>query len=232
MLFILVVIHMYDSSNSAVNTYIGSCNMSIDSSTNNNVNSYFTDKTDFTIAPLKNINKKSTIYIIENRKMLRDCFEKCLIKAFDAHTIMAFASIAECDQSKILFREGDIIILCCDARETPQTEEGRNDLLSRSGIEARFVILCDSENLAGVVEQLNNGAHGYIPTSVGLNVAIEAIRLVQAGGVFVPASCVFQHCEPDEPAAPRSQFTPRQSAVGSGSGRSSCGRRHGCPPRK
>ncbi|TNC05118.1 response regulator transcription factor [Methylobacterium terricola] len=187
--------------------------MSINVNKDNNSNSYFAGQSVFETASLKGTDKKSSIYVIESRKMIRDCLEKCLIKAFDAQTIMAFASINEWDQSKVLCRAGDIIILCCDAHDTPQIEEDRNDLLSRPGIEARFVFLCDSEDLAGVVEQLNKGAHGYIPTSVGLNVAIEAIRLVQAGGIFIPSSCVFQHCEPIESVTPRSQFTRRQSAV-------------------
>ncbi|MET7245868.1 response regulator transcription factor [Methylobacterium sp. EM32] len=187
--------------------------MSINDDMSNDKNLSFEDHRDFTITSSKNIDINSSIYVIESRKMLRDCLEKCLIKSFNDQTIMSFASIDEWDQSKILCREGDIIIICCDALETPQTKEDRNDLLFRSGIEARFVLLCDSEDLAGVVEQLSKGVHGYIPTSVSLNVAIEAIRLVQAGGIFIPSSCVFQHCEPVEPVTPRSQFTPRQSAV-------------------
>ena len=38
---------------------------------------------------------------------------------------------------------------------------------------------------------LECGAKGYIPSSVGIDVCIEAIGLALAGGIFVPASSVF-----------------------------------------
>lgn len=46
-----------------------------------------------------------------------------------------------------------------------------------------------------VVEMLKIGVHGFIPTSVSTEVAVQALRLVCAGGTFVPASCL--HSLPD-----------------------------------
>ncbi|MGX7709385.1 LuxR C-terminal-related transcriptional regulator [Methylobacterium sp. Gmos1] len=187
--------------------------MGIKDSMHNHITSSSIDgDNDITVSE-KNTDSNPSICIIDNRKMLRDCLEKCLVKAFGSHIIATFASIDEWDQSAVSRKEGDVVILCCDARETVQSELERNNLLSRNNFEVRIAILCDSEDLGDVVEYLNKGASGYIPTSVSLNVAIEAIRLVQAGGIFVPASSVFQHCKPGEPAVARSQFTPRQSAV-------------------
>ncbi len=45
----------------------------------------------------------------------------------------------------------------------------------------------DSHYVAGILAQ---GARGYIPTSVSLSVAIGALCLAMAGGVFVPASAL------------------------------------------
>src|SRR4029077_8673075 len=39
-----------------------------------------------------------------------------------------------------------------------------------------------------IVGALKRGARGYIPSSLSFKVAVEAVRLVEAGGVFVPAS--------------------------------------------
>ncbi|MGK9230428.1 response regulator transcription factor [Inquilinus limosus] len=54
------------------------------------------------------------------------------------------------------------------------------------------VVIGDIETPAHVVQVLAYGMRGYIPTSVDLNIAIEAIRLAQAGGIFVPAKCLVQ----------------------------------------
>ena len=55
---------------------------------------------------------------------------------------------------------------------------------------------------------LEQGVRGYIPVSLPLEVAIEAIRLVEAGGVFVPASSLMAPSE-----GLHGHFTGRQAAV-------------------
>lgn len=44
------------------------------------------------------------------------------------------------------------------------------------------------------MEALRCGVRGYIPTSFSPRVAVEAIRLVFAGGTFIPASALKQPC--------------------------------------
>ncbi|TIU84840.1 MAG: response regulator transcription factor, partial [Mesorhizobium sp.] len=53
------------------------------------------------------------------------------------------------------------------------------------------VILADTEDLAQILAALECGARGYIPTSVGIDVCVEAVNLAAAGGIFVPASSVL-----------------------------------------
>ncbi|CAO3380895.1 LuxR C-terminal-related transcriptional regulator [Azospirillum argentinense] len=50
-----------------------------------------------------------------------------------------------------------------------------------------LIMLSDSDEAATALEAIRRGAHGYISTTVGLTMALEAIRLVAAGGIFVPA---------------------------------------------
>lgn len=42
-----------------------------------------------------------------------------------------------------------------------------------------------------IVDAIGRGARGYIPTSVPLEIVVEVIRLVRAGGVFVPATSLI-----------------------------------------
>ncbi len=80
------------------------------------------------------------------------------------------------------------------------------------------VILSDSEDAQEILDYLQLGAKGCIPTSLPLDVAVEAINLVLAGGVFIPANSLLSAPE-TEPAqegrgsAYNGVFTTRQSAV-------------------
>ena len=59
------------------------------------------------------------------------------------------------------------------------------------------VFLAEREEWAQVVRAMEIGARGYIPTSVDIKVCVEAIHLATAGGMYVPASMVFQTAPTD-----------------------------------
>ena len=50
-----------------------------------------------------------------------------------------------------------------------------------------MVVVSDIDDLNYIVRVLKSGVRGYIPTSLRFNIAVEAVRLVKAGGVFIPA---------------------------------------------
>ena len=79
-----------------------------------------------------------------------------------------------------------------------------------------IILFSDVDDLDSVVQALHAGARGYLPTSVSLEVAMEAIHLVIAGGTYVPASILFAaHRSSQVPGIPKSLelFTARQAAV-------------------
>lgn len=53
-----------------------------------------------------------------------------------------------------------------------------------------LVVMSDHDDGRHVVEALRCGVRGYIPTTIHPYVAVEALRLVQAGGTFIPASAL------------------------------------------
>jgi DNA-binding NarL/FixJ family response regulator len=82
-----------------------------------------------------------------------------------------------------------------------------------------IIVLSDTDDLSQVVKMLEYGARGFIPSSVGIAVCVEAIGLAVAGGIFVPASSVLsvRHLVNESPAtSPRAlsgMFTLRQEEV-------------------
>jgi DNA-binding NarL/FixJ family response regulator len=76
------------------------------------------------------------------------------------------------------------------------------------------VIVSDVDDFDHIVRALKSGARGYIPTSLPFNVAVEAVRLVKAGGTFVPAgSFVHDHHEKQPASKTSVLLTERQMKV-------------------
>jgi len=53
--------------------------------------------------------------------------------------------------------------------------------------EAQVVVFSDRDDVEDVNEALTCGMRGYIPTSVEAEVAFAALRLIDAGGIYIPA---------------------------------------------
>jgi DNA-binding NarL/FixJ family response regulator len=78
------------------------------------------------------------------------------------------------------------------------------------------IVLADTDELGQIVKALEYGAKGYIPSSVSIDVCIEAIALALAGGIFVPASSILamhQLLESGNTHPLASMFTSRQAEV-------------------
>ena len=63
--------------------------------------------------------------------------------------------------------------------------------LGQSGVNVPVVVMSDMDGLHQVLSVLKTGVRGYIPTSMPLSLALEALRLVCAGGTYIPAESVL-----------------------------------------
>ncbi len=89
---------------------------------------------------------------------------------------------------------------------------------------APLVILSDRKDVSLVMDAFHWGARGFLPTSLDAAVIIQVLRLVQAGGTFMPADVLLAALEAQLPgtdgglasdlkSAHREIFTPRQWEV-------------------
>jgi DNA-binding NarL/FixJ family response regulator len=83
---------------------------------------------------------------------------------------------------------------------------------------APVIVLCDADGIESVLAAFEIGARGYIPTaSTSLKLAVEIMRLVKAGGTFVPPSSLsvrrVSRQGTTRGATTSLQFTERQLAV-------------------
>ncbi|HET9904108.1 MAG TPA: response regulator transcription factor [Xanthobacteraceae bacterium] len=133
--------------------------------------------------------------------------------------VHAFGSVSELTPPRSAPSGSTVIVLCAQGRDGVAVERDIA-LLSSNAADIPIVVVSDSEDVGHVIAALNCGARGYIPTSVKLNVAVEALRLVAAGGTFVPASCLVPSVPAADTATPAARpplpsvrLTPRQRAV-------------------
>jgi len=163
----------------------------------------------------EDINSPTLIVVIEPRIFIRECLTQCLrlvlgcsVTSFPS--VDAFLAVSDSlSASVIILSNSDKPAAAAVRRQLFVLKQARNQVPT--------IILNDLDDPDEVMGALNGGARGYIPTSVPLQVAIEAMRLVKAGGVFVPASSLVSMREkptkaPDQ-AAKCGPFTTRQAAV-------------------
>ena len=88
---------------------------------------------------------------------------------------------------------------------------------------AAIIVICDGDDARHVGEALRQGIRGYIPTTLTPHILMGALRLVQAGGTFVPAGALIDalsqeqlaldNTEAEVAALDRCGLTPRQREV-------------------
>jgi DNA-binding NarL/FixJ family response regulator len=156
-----------------------------------------------------------TIVVIEKRALVRECLTHSIRAA--GHNVLSFSSVESWLKAP---DDGlaSLVVLCTGSSPNDAGECGELLMqLCQSSRQVPSILLSDAEDPDRIVDALDQGARGYIPTSVSLDVAIEAMRLVRAGGVFVPAnSFVAARRSTERPVSRQignTRLTARQAAV-------------------
>jgi DNA-binding NarL/FixJ family response regulator len=156
-----------------------------------------------------------TSVVIEKRALVRECLTRCL-KVASGHNVISFPSVESWLEVADNFG-ASLLVLCTGGKPRDSEAHREITLLAEQSNRLPTILLSDVEDPDQIVDALNMGARGYIPTSVPLEVAVEAMRLVRAGGVFVPASSLIAARRTDGSIAARQTgnglFTARQAAV-------------------
>jgi DNA-binding NarL/FixJ family response regulator len=154
--------------------------------------------------------------VIEKRQFIRDCLARALRSA-SGQDVIALSSVEEwrniCEHTPAC-----LVLLSGHGIGDGAQLHQKIQKLSQAKKRVPTIILSDAEDIGHVADALDNGVKGYIPTNLSLDVVVEAMRLVRAGGVFIPASCLSAAREGgDQPAATKTAlgtlFTERQEAV-------------------
>jgi len=132
----------------------------------------------------------SNIIVVERRALLRECLTACLKTALGPN-ILAFPSVES--WAEVSERTSPCLVVLSTGGRDSESEAVQRDinLLSQTAGQLPIILLADAEEPNDIVDALQHGAKGYIPTSASLKIAIEAMRLVKAGGVYAPAASLI-----------------------------------------
>ncbi|TCL74551.1 response regulator transcription factor [Rhizobium sp. BK251] len=159
------------------------------------------------------------VALIDRRTLERQCLAQGLSSHNIGMKVFTFGSLEEWQQARerlgtlraVLYNAGNGDI----AHGSLESEIA--DMVATFD-PAAVIVLSENQELSAVLHAIGLGVRGYIPTSVSIDVCIQAIGLAIAGGKFVPASSVLAMrglLGVSSTAKPQitSSFTARQSAV-------------------
>ena len=128
------------------------------------------------------------IVIVEGRIFLRECIQRSIQSALSI-PVEAFSSMSEFDD----WRDSGRLRLLILSLAEGNSQEGANPLgmLSELAASAPIIVLSPRYNFELMRAVIGYGAKGYIPMTMGFQIAIEAVRFVLAGGTYVPAECLL-----------------------------------------
>ncbi len=153
------------------------------------------------------------IVIVERNAFLRDCLRAAVAGCWPGETL-ACASLAELQQLRA--SQGATLALLSILSLSEEETETESALLAHLDPCVRSLILANTDDLNDALLALGHGANGFISTSVGFDVFINAARFVSAGGTYVPPQCLLA-AKPGSAAAPEplseNAVTNRERAV-------------------
>lgn len=151
--------------------------------------------------------QKSFLVIIDPRPLTRDCFASL----FGAMT-SEFAVLSVPSPQALLERRADLggpvklALLNIGARSLADPALRSDILFLREGFDACPTVLVGDILTAGQIRQaFELGVRGYLPTTLDATVAVEALRLICAGGSFAPANALVDALTAFEPAPKRDE---------------------------
>jgi DNA-binding NarL/FixJ family response regulator len=125
------------------------------------------------------------ILVLEERPLLRECIVAAFNQRAQVHAVAA-ANAGDYRARASEFPKPGVVLICVPEGARLSSASGMNEAETDFGVPA--VVSSNDRPAAEVLVLLEAGIRGFIPNSVAVDVAVQALRLVQAGGTFVPES--------------------------------------------
>lgn len=162
-----------------------------------------------------------TIVLIDHRPLVGQCLLTSLKGTDKTATFALYPSLQQWREDG-LHPAASLVVLCLPGGQTADAELAfiTRDLEELRGWNdtASVMVMSDTESAEVIVRIFQLGVQGYIPTTSSLDVAVQAFRLVCAGGVYMPAACMLTalangSAKPQGTKKDDEVFSPRQISV-------------------
>jgi DNA-binding NarL/FixJ family response regulator len=142
-----------------------------------------------------------TIAFIDSRPLTREAITRLLNRVGSLKTI-PLSRCSELLEKGPVLSEVEIVLLNIGSAAIDNPEiVGNIALLNKVLPNTSIMVICDHEERHQIGKALREGIRGYIPTTLTWQILIGALRLVQAGGTFIPP-CVLTELPSQQPIAP------------------------------
>ena len=153
------------------------------------------------------------IALIESRSFIRECIRRTMQSAFPLQ-IRTFSETVELQQKCHTLPS---LILLSVSEKSKEASAGDFKILSQIVPRIPIIVLACNNDAQMATAAFRHGARGYIPVTLGFDIAIEAVHFVLAGGTYVPIDYLLTRTWPGNlpsEAAPASgAVTARELAV-------------------
>lgn len=160
-----------------------------------------------------------TINIVDRRSLFGECLISGLGPLDGDNDYKHYLTLKQCLQNHSRGSR-TVILICLNEGRGTAASTLESDIAEIQHVDKhiKFVLVAEQEDPGQILKALDLGAQGVIPMTFPLRVFIEALRLVKAGGLFVPASSMqrLASTSPAKPMAERAEhdvFSPRQISV-------------------
>ena len=137
--------------------------------------------------------KAMSIVLIDRRPLTRQCLVRWLQDGSPDLHVTPLGSPVELIDSRRASSDHDIIIFSIAGASVTDPETlAKIALLRRRMGRVPLVLLSDRDDIDEIVEAIEHGARGYVPTSLEPAEAAAALQCVAAGGTFIPAGALLK----------------------------------------
>jgi len=132
--------------------------------------------------------ERTSIAVISENRIFRTCLARCLQTMTKDFEVSSYDTLQEWLDGGEEHATG-IVLLCATGQKATEAaiRQGLNEV-QQNAADARIIIVSDVEQPSHMMEALTAGAKGFVTMNTDLDVALGAIRLVDVGGTFIPAS--------------------------------------------
>ena len=127
------------------------------------------------------------VALIDPKPLTRHSIADLLAEAFPECAIVTASTCDELLEIEGIGRPNLVVFYIRSSGLTSTYVRSELELLRVRLPEAWAVVLSDRDDVDEVNRALTHGVRGYIPTSVGCEIAVAALKLISTGGTFVPA---------------------------------------------